>query len=562
MSDDPHVVRFFCFLSVFTFFMLFLITSDNFLQLFLGWEGVGLASYMLINFWFKRIKANKAALKAMFVNRIGDFGLLIALVLLFKLFKSLNFFVIFSLTYKISHIYFCLFNFNFNILLLINMFIFLGVIGKSAQLGLHTWLPDAMEGPTPVSALIHAATMVTAGVFLLIRCSCLFEFSILSLSIVSFLGALTAFFGATVAFAQNDLKKIIAYSTCSQLGYMVFACGLSNYNVALFHLLNHAIFKALLFLCAGALIHLLDDEQDLRRMGGLLNLYPFLYLALFIGSSSLMGFLFLSGFYSKDLIIELSLINYSNLLLSSSFFILLATIFTFLYSFKILYFVFLSKPNFYLSNLFLMHTIPMPIFIVLFLLSFCSLFSGYFFNDILVGIGTYNFGSSIFFSDNKNFYSFIDLEFFLIYWKCVPLIFGTLSKFIIIYFYVGLNRLNFFKFYYYFILLTFFSEKWYFDYIYNNFIAKCILNLSYTLFFKNLDKGFLDFFGKSIFIKLFSLLSIFISYLHIGFLYHSCLFLLTEFFFIFIIFLFLLFLFYYFYFIIILLFCKINRISF
>lgn len=275
MEHDPHLSRFMSYLSLFTFFMLILITSNNFLQMFVGWEGVGLASYLLINFWFTRIQANKAAIKAMLVNRVGDFFILLAIFALYFVFNTLDYDLIFSLSpivtkYKISA---C--GFSFYILDVICVLLLLGAMGKSAQLGLHTWLPDAMEGPTPVSALIHAATMVTAGVFLIIRCSFLFEFSPISLHFVTLIGSLTAFFAATVGLFQNDIKRVIAYSTCSQLGYMIFACGLSSYEVSLFHLSNHAFFKALLFLGAGSIIHAVADEQDMRKMGGLKKYCPF-----------------------------------------------------------------------------------------------------------------------------------------------------------------------------------------------------------------------------------------------------------------------------------------------
>jgi len=247
MEHDPHLPRFMSYLSLFTFFMLILVTANNFLQMFVGWEGVGLSSYLLINFWFTRIQANKAAIKAMLVNRIGDFALLLAIFTIFFVFNSLDYDVIFPLVPLALNYSLWVGGFEFVIIDLISVLLFVGAMGKSAQLGLHTWLPDAMEGPTPVSALIHAATMVTAGVFLIARCSFLFEFSPFTLNIIIFIGSTTAFFAATTGLFQNDMKKVIAYSTCSQLGYMIFACGLSSYDVGIFHLSNHAFFKALLF---------------------------------------------------------------------------------------------------------------------------------------------------------------------------------------------------------------------------------------------------------------------------------------------------------------------------
>lgn len=302
MSHDPHLPRFMSYLSLFTFFMLILVTADNFLQMFVGWEGVGLCSYLLINFWFTRIQANKAAIKAMLLNRIGDFSLLICILLIFLNFKAIDYATVAVLTpfFKATSVNFL--NFKADVLTIIGVFMFIGATGKSAQLILHTWLPDAMEGPTPVSALIHAATMVTAGVFLIVRCSFIYEHITNVLDYVVIVGALTSFFAATTGLLQNDIKRVIAYSTCSQLGYMIFACGLSNYSVGFFHLTNHAFFKALLFLSAGSVIHAVNDEQDMRKMGGLKNLAPFTYSMIVIGSLALIGFPFLAGFYSKDLV--------------------------------------------------------------------------------------------------------------------------------------------------------------------------------------------------------------------------------------------------------------------
>ncbi len=306
MGEDPHLPRFMSYLSFFTFFMLILVTADNYIQMFVGWEGVGLCSYLLINFWFGRIQANKAALKAMIVNRIGDFGLAIAIFTLYYYFKTLDYGVIFALAPEFAETKILFFSTSFNLLDFIGFFLFIGAVGKSAQLGLHTWLPDAMEGPTPVSALIHAATMVTAGVFLICRSSPLLEYGENVSLLITIVGGMTAFLAATTGLLQNDLKRVIAYSTCSQLGYMVFAAGLSSYNVSVFHLSNHAFFKALLFLGAGSVIHAMGDEQDMRKMGGLVKILPLTYSAMVIGSLALMGFPFLTGFYSKDVILEVA----------------------------------------------------------------------------------------------------------------------------------------------------------------------------------------------------------------------------------------------------------------
>lgn len=304
MLNDPHLSRFMSYLSLFTFFMIILVTGDNFIQMFVGWEGVGFCSYLLINFWFTRLQANKAAIKAMLINRISDLILILGILTIFYNLRTVEYFSTFALIPIIHKFNFLFFNYNVNIIDVICILIFIGAMGKSAQIFLHLWLPDAMEGPTPVSALIHAATMVTAGVFLLIKCSSIFEYSSTTLLIISFFGALTSVFAASSGLMLSDIKKVIAYSTCSQLGYMVFACGFSAYNVSLFHLMNHAIFKALLFLCAGAVIHSVSNEQDMRRMGGLLNLLPLSYSSIFVASLAITGFPYLTGFFSKDIILE------------------------------------------------------------------------------------------------------------------------------------------------------------------------------------------------------------------------------------------------------------------
>ena len=300
MSNDPHLTRFMSLLSLFTFFMLILVTADNFVQMFLGWEGVGLCSYLLINFWFTRIQANKSAVKAIIYNRVGDFFLMLGILTIFVFFKTLDYSTAAAVAPLLKNYNINFFLFNLNLISFICVLIFIGCMGKSAQIGLHSWLPDAMEGPTPVSALIHAATMVTAGVYLIIRCSFIFEYSEIVLNFIAITGTTTALFAASVGLVQNDVKKVVAYSTCSQLGYMMLSCGFSDYSASAFHLSNHAFFKALLFLTAGMLIHSVNDEQDVRKMGGLKKILPFSYSSMVIGSLALTSFPFLSGFYSKD----------------------------------------------------------------------------------------------------------------------------------------------------------------------------------------------------------------------------------------------------------------------
>ena len=309
MAEDPHRPRFFAYLSLFTFAMLMLVTADNFLQLFFGWEGVGLASYLLIGFWYQKPSANAAAIKAFVVNRVGDFGFALGIVGIFAVFGTISFDEVFAASPDMAGRTFEFAGVQFDVMTTLCLLLFIGAMGKSAQFLLHTWLPDAMEGPTPVSALIHAATMVTAGVFLVVRCSPMFEYAPDALAFVTVIGGITAFFAASVGLFQNDIKRVIAYSTCSQLGYMFFAAGISAYQAAMFHLFTHAFFKALLFLGAGSVIHAMHHEQDMRRMGGIYNLIPFTYAMMTIGTIALIGFGIphvggFAGFYSKDAILE------------------------------------------------------------------------------------------------------------------------------------------------------------------------------------------------------------------------------------------------------------------
>ena len=350
MSEDKSIARFMAYLSLFTFFMLMLVTANNFLQLFFGWEGVGLASYLLIGFWFQKETANNAAMKAFITNRIGDLGLIIAIALIYLSFNSINFTEIFIQIASKNANYFnvtqnigIFFGYPINTIDIIAIALFIGAMGKSAQIILHIWLADAMEGPTPVSALIHAATMVTAGVFLVARCSPIFELSELALNFITIIGAITAIFAATIAITQNDIKKIIAYSTCSQLGYMFFACGISIYQAAIFHLATHAFFKALLFLAAGSVIHSLHHEQDIRKMGGLAKKIPLTCAAIWIGSIALAGFPPLSGFFSKDLIIEAAYQSHSKFGKIAYFLGLIAACLTSFYSWRLIFIVFYGK---------------------------------------------------------------------------------------------------------------------------------------------------------------------------------------------------------------------------
>ena len=527
MSMDPTLPKFLSFLSLFTFFMLLLVSSDNFLQLFFGWEGVGLSSYLLINFWYTREQANKAAIKAILVNRIGDFGLLVAILLIFYSFKSFNFAVIFSLADHISYYTIYFFSFKISITTLICFFLFIGVIGKSAQFILHTWLPDAMEGPTPVSALIHAATMVTAGVFLLIRCSPLFESSPVILSLIIFVGAITAFFASLVGWLQNDIKKIIAYSTCSQLGYMVFTCGLSNYMGSMLHLVNHAFFKALLFLSAGSIIHALSGDQDIRKMGGLINLLPYTYIMLFTGSLALMGFPFSTGFFSKDLLLEFSYTFSYNVYISIYIFILaiISAFSTAFYSFRLLYLVFFTKPNFSISYIKNIHDAPIKMAISLFILWIGTVFLGYWTQEWFIGLSNFAFWSNSI--SPKNWYVLprVEYEFGFWYVQYLPLFFSIIGVIFGLFFCFIKNKFFFKKFnfnnlFLSFYLIKFISGKWLFDFIYNKYINKLLLIWGYNISFKLVDRGLIELLGPLGLVRLGNILSNFIIKLQTGVIYN------------------------------------------
>jgi NADH-quinone oxidoreductase subunit L len=378
MHDDPSIARFMSYLSLFTFFMLALVSSDNFLQLFFGWEGVGVASYLLIGFWFKKPSANSAAIKAFITNRVADLALVLGVALIYLTFNTVNFQEVFSLLCHKVGDNFTLFGTNISTIDAICILLFIGAMGKSAQVGLHIWLADAMEGPTPVSALIHAATMVTAGVFLLVRCSTLFEASPLALNIVACVGAATALFAATIALTQTDIKKIIAYSTCSQLGYMFFACGMSAYSAAIFHLATHAFFKALLFLSAGSVIHALHHEQDITKMGGIAKKVPITCLMSWIGSLALAGIPPLAGYYSKDAILEFAFVTHNPFGKTVFYIGLTAAFLTAFYSWRLLFLVFHGKTRISKNNFDHIHESPKIMLIPLFVLAIGSIFSGFF----------------------------------------------------------------------------------------------------------------------------------------------------------------------------------------
>jgi NADH-ubiquinone oxidoreductase chain 5 len=497
MKEDPHLQRFMSYLSLFTFFMMILITGNNFIQMFVGWEGVGLSSYLLINFWFSRIQANKSAIKAMLFNRIADLLLLIAICSVYIVFETFDYTIIFSVASLMSDVHIICGVFDIAAIDFICILLFLGAMGKSAQLGFHNWLPDAMEGPTPVSALIHAATMVTAGVFLLVRCSYLFELSDTAQTFVAIIGALTALFGSSVGMYTHDLKRVIAFSTCSQLGYMMLACGLEQYNAALFHLVTHAFFKALLFLAAGSIIHSAYDEQDTRKLGSFLRFLPLTYICFLVGSLNLMGTPFLSGFYTKDMILELAFTSYT---VSGTFCYVLGVIsvfFTSSYSTRLLILVFLSAPNgnrFYIQST---NENKFAIKVPLIVLSFLSIIIGGLIADIFYGLGTTFYSTAIFFDINN--FNNGDVEFMSGWFKVIPLVLTFLG--VIFSFFTYIINKNFFVFLKqktkFIAVYKFFIKKWYTDRLVNHILTIPLLLWSKTYSYKKLDRGLLEILGPT-----------------------------------------------------------------
>ena len=385
MHGDASLPRFMAYLSLFTFFMLALVSADNLLQMFFGWEGVGLASYLLIGYWHHKDSASRAGVKAFLVNRIGDFGFVLGICATYAMFDTLVFNEIFARVPDVLGQEFSVFGMKIEAVTGICLLFFVGAMGKSAQLGLHVWLPDAMEGPTPVSALIHAATMVTAGVFMLCRMSGLFEYSEDALALIACVGAATALFAATIAVVQNDLKRVIAYSTCSQLGYMILAVGLSAYGAAMFHLTTHAFFKALLFLAAGSLIHALSGEQDMRKMGGLRAMIPLTYLLFWVGVLALIGIPLFSGFYSKDIIIEAAWASHTIVGIVAFTLAHLGVLLTACYATRMLVMSFHRTPRFNEQVMTRVHESPPVMWIPLVLLAFGAIFSGYLLKEWFVG---------------------------------------------------------------------------------------------------------------------------------------------------------------------------------
>ncbi len=513
MSHDPHKARFMSYLSLFTFSMLVLVVSDNFLQLFFGWEGVGLCSYLLIGFWYKKDTANNAAIKAFIVNRIGDFGLAIGIFLIFLFFGSINFEEVFQTASQFTETNFLFFGFEINLITLICIFLFIGAMGKSAQFLLHTWLPDAMEGPTPVSALIHAATMVTAGVFLVVRCSPIFEYSQAALNVVTITGMITAIFAASVALVQNDIKKIVAYSTCSQLGYMFFAAGVGAYHVAIFHLFTHAFFKALLFLGSGSVIHAFKDEQDIRYMGGIRKKLPYTYIFMLIGTLALTGFPFLSGFYSKDAIIEFAYLRNSILGNYAALTGILTAFLTSIYSWRLFFKTFHGPYNNKKIQIQETHESPLVMLIPLFFLSIGAIISGFLFKEIFIGDTSNEYWRTSILFLNEIKHSHIPLWLLII----TPILVIIAIPISFFYFVSNTNILDQFK-NNYISLYNFLLNKWYFDEIYDYLFVNPAKKIG-SFFWKRGDVGLIDKFGPDGISKLIKIISDKAGRLQTGFIY-------------------------------------------
>ena len=515
MSHDPHKQRFMSYLSLFTFSMLMLVTSDNFLQLFFGWEGVGLCSYFLIGFWFKKESANAAAIKAFVVNRVGDFGFALGIFLIFYLFGTVNYTEVFELIPQSLEKELSFLGINFNAINLVCILLFIGAMGKSAQIFLHTWLPDAMEGPTPVSALIHAATMVTAGVFLVVRCSPIYEYSPLALNIITIVGMSTAFFAATVALAQDDIKKIIAYSTCSQLGYMFFAVGVGAYNVAMFHLFTHAFFKALLFLGSGSVIHSFKDEQNINLMGGVWKKIPYTWVLMIIGTLALTGFPFLSGFYSKDAIIEFAYLRGNTAGYFAAGIGIFTALLTSIYSWRLLFKTFHGNYNNKKLNISSMHESPMVMIIPLIILAIGAIFSGFLFKDLFIGIeSSSNFWkNSIFFLEplsHDHPPSWFVLLTPILVILSIPIAYYIFIKNIKISNNIVNGNLP---------LYNFLKNKWYFDELYDYLFVNPSKKIG-LYFWKKIDVRFIDRFGPDAISALIKNISLLAVKFQNGFIYH------------------------------------------
>nr|WBP63214.1 NADH dehydrogenase subunit 5 [Cladonia macilenta] len=486
MSHDPHNQRFFSYLSLFTFMMIILVTANNFLLMFVGWEGVGVCSYLLVSFWFTRIAANQSSMSAFLTNRVGDCLLTLGMFTIIWTFGNLDYSAVFSLAANISE----------NIVTIIGICLLIGAMAKSSQIGLHVWLPLAMEGPTPVSALIHAATMVTAGVYLLMRASPLIEYSSTVLILCLWIGSITTVFSSLIGLFQQDIKKVIAYSTMSQLGMMVIAVGLSSYNVALFHLVNHAFYKGLLFLGAGAVIHAVTDNQDFRKYGGLIGFLPLTYSVMLIASLSLVAFPFMTGFYSKDFILESAYGQFQFSSIAVYFIATIGAMFTTLYSVKVLYLTFITNPNGPLANYKKAHEGDMFMSLPLIILAIFSIFFGYITKDIFIGL------ASNFYADNSIFIHpmheiMLETEFAVPnFFKLLPLLLTVILSIVSLilseYFFSLLIKFKFTRLGYN--TFSFFNQRFMIELFYNIYITRFILNLGGQTT-KVLDKGSVELLG-------------------------------------------------------------------
>ena len=514
MSHDPHKTRFMSYLSLFTFAMLTLVTADNFLQLFFGWEGVGLCSYLLIGFWYKKQSANAAAMKAFIVNRVGDFGFALGIFLIFFFYNTVNYNEVFQQTPLLAQKEIIFLGIQFNLITVICLLLFAGAMGKSAQFLLHTWLPDAMEGPTPVSALIHAATMVTAGVFLVVRCSPIFEYSQLALNVVAVVGMITAFFAATVALVQNDIKKIIAYSTCSQLGYMFFAAGVGAYHVAIFHLFTHAFFKALLFLGSGCVIHSFYNEQDIRSMGGVWKKIPYTYSLMIIGTLALTGVPFLSGYYSKDAIIEFAYLKGNLVGYLACIIGILTALLTAIYSWRLIFKTFHGKYNNKENSFRSIHESPLIMLLPSSLLAIGSILAGILFKDIFIGNTSFEFWkNSILFLQpltHNNLPMWLIIITPVIVISVIPISYYLFIENKNILKNLVLKNEN---------LYNFLLNKWYFDEFYNFIFVEPIKKIG-LFFWQKGDINIIDRYGPDGLSRLVKLISDKAVNFQSGYLYH------------------------------------------
>ncbi|MEM0908364.1 MAG: NADH-quinone oxidoreductase subunit L [Pseudomonadota bacterium] len=524
MSHDKAKAKFFSYLSLFTFAMLMLVTADNLVQMFFGWEGVGLASYLLIGFWSDRASANAAAIKAFVVNRVGDFGYLLGIFTLFAMTGAVNLDAVFAAAPAMSELDFRFLGVEIAALDLACFLLFIGAMGKSAQFFLHTWLPDAMEGPTPVSALIHAATMVTAGVFMVARMSPLFEFAPVALAIVTFIGATTAIFAATIGCAQNDIKRVIAYSTCSQLGYMFAALGVGAYGIAVFHLFTHAFFKALLFLGAGSVIHAMHDEQDMRRMGGLWRKIPYTYAGMMIGTLALTGFPLTAGYYSKDLIIEASFVGQNPFALYAFAMLVLAAALTSFYSWRLVFMTFHGKTRAAADTFKHAHESPWTMLAPIVVLSVGALFAGRLFYHDFEGDPTGHFwGGSIFASaTNHVIHEMHNVAAWVVLSPSVAMLLGFLVAVLC---YVMRPQIPKAFVETFPAVHRFFLNKWYFDELYDLIFVKPARALG-SLFWSG-DRNIIDGVGPDGIAARVKNLAAFATRLQSGYLYHYAFVMLT-----------------------------------